>query len=100
MPMLCRCCHTHQVVPSRARARDYRCARCIDTTPAAVARIARYRATAKGRAKAARSNRKRIRVGDEYHSYVSSVETAEAINAHIRQRRQAFLTGGASATES
>jgi hypothetical protein len=50
----------------------------------------RYRVTAKGRRQVARTNAKRLFIGGDYYGCVESVERAEAINRHIRQRVRTF----------
>lgn len=86
--------------PRRVAQGRKQCSHCRNNTPAAKARRKRYERSDARKAVQQRSNRKRVWVGREYHSFVSTAALAQAINAHVRQRVRAFRQGGASATES
>lgn len=90
---LCRLCGERHVCPSRMRAHDYRCSYCRYRNPSQRAAVARYDRSPRGRANKARSDVKRIWIGRQYHSRAKTAETARMINAHIRERRLAFIKG-------
>jgi hypothetical protein len=87
---MCRRCGLRPVLPARLRARNHRCSRCVNSTPEALARIKRYRESAKGKATAKASNNRknprRIYIGERYHSVADTMERAHRINAHIKDR--------------
>lgn len=86
----CRLCG-RPATPSRVRHRDRRCKRCINSTPEAKARLARYNASESRKAVNKRANARRIYLGRVYHSTAGDVDEARRINAHIRQRLSAFV---------
>lgn len=90
MPALCKHCG-RPATPSRARNRDYRCKRCINASPAGKARLARYNGSSARKAVNKRHNARRIFLGRVYHSTVGSGDAAMRLNAHIKERRLAFV---------
>ena len=86
VPDLCRLCGERPATPSRAKHGDRRCKRCINRTPAGIARLARYNATPARKAIIKRHNARRIMLGAVYHSSAGSVDEARRINAHIKER--------------
>ena len=90
-----------RVAPSNLRNRVYRCARCIYRSSGKPCRLryqgsekhrqsqARYMRTDKGRAKAARSNSKAVKIGDRA-IYFTTPAQAEAARALVKRRRAAF----------
>lgn len=87
---LCRLCHERPVSPARMRAWDYRCNRCRNRTPASKAATYRHNRTEKRKARKQQLGRRRIFVGRQYHSYAATQEQAERINAHVKDRLNAF----------
>jgi hypothetical protein len=101
MTRLCRLCGERPVSPARLKAFDYRCSRCRHQTPGQRATVARYnRSSPVRRAAVTVNNARRIFIGNDYHSRVASAETARLINAHIRKRRHAFITGQSDRKEA
>ena len=88
---LCRLCAERPVAPSRLREHDYRCSRCRHQTPAMRETNRRYFQSDLRRAVAKRSNDKRIFIGRQYYSSAPTLEDAQRINAHIKDRRHAFI---------
>jgi len=99
-PRLCRVCNDRQAMPSRIRRRDYRCSRCIHQSAHGQARLARYNAGAARRRAQARSNAKRIFVGNTYHSQAATAEQAKRINAHVKERQREFISRFADREEA
>ena len=66
----------------------YRC-----TVKRRAANRAYQRRSEKARAAINDRNRRRIRIGEGYHSLAASVEQAQVINAHIRRRLDEFKQG-------
>lgn len=52
--------------------------------------VKRYRQTAKGKAAAARSFAKQMRIGHRYVGYCTDSDRARAINTHIKEKLNAF----------
>lgn len=90
MSRQCRLCNQRPVSPSRLRDHDYRCSRCRNSSPAALAARYRYNRTPQRIAASRVRNPQRIFIGRRYHSIVPSTEQAERINAHIKERMIAF----------
>jgi hypothetical protein len=86
----CRLCNERPVCPSRLLEQDYRCSRCRNASPALKAANARWRRTLTGRETTARTNAKRIFIGDTYHSTAATPELAAVVNAHIKERVLGF----------
>jgi hypothetical protein len=82
----CRLCQRGHVSPARLKAGDYRCNRCRSASPSHKAARARYSQKPDRRAAESRRNRKRIYVGQEYHSVAATADTARIVNAHIKER--------------
>ena len=90
-PVTCKHCG-RPATPSRAKNRDRRCKRCINQSPAGIARLARYNASAARKAVNRRHNARRIHVGGVYHSVARTADEAQRINAHIKERRREFIS--------
>lgn len=97
---LCRLCGKRPVPPSRLARQDYRCSRCRAQTPAYQAYKRRRDATPRNRARAAERAKKRIYVGTKYHSMAATAEDARRINAHVKDRVNAFKQGLANGKEA
>jgi hypothetical protein len=95
-------CGSTRIAPSNLRAHHYICGKCIYQTrikkwgrkhhhsETGRARIARYATSAKGKAKAARSNQKRMKLGGRT-IYFPTLEATHAARALVKRRRAAFL---------
>lgn len=90
----CRPCNAIRLAPARAkyaasaknRARNVR----FNQSPRGRARNRRYLQSEKHRACSRKSNAKRLKIGRQWAGYAQTVEQAQAINAHIRDRVRAF----------
>lgn len=97
---MCRLCNERRPAPSRVRASDYRCARCIHRSPNGCARRARYVKGPKRQAVVRRSNQRRVFVGSEYHSSVGTAALALSINDFIKEKRRGFVARFAHGKEA
>lgn len=87
---LCRKCGARPVPPSHMQSGNYVCSACRNGTPAAKARLTRYRKSDKRKMVVRRVNDRRVWVGRDYYGHAPSAEAARAINAHVRRRRRDF----------
>jgi hypothetical protein len=94
---LCRVCKERPSTPGRARHGQYLCSRCNNARPTGFASRQRYLASKKCRETRQRyhlnANQRRIFIGQRYHSTVASVDIAQRINAHIKERVLGFKQG-------
>jgi hypothetical protein len=103
---LCRLCAARPVPACRIAHRDYRCNPCRSQYASHKAHAKRYYASPRGRELHRRRsktyNPKRIFIGQTYHSTAASVEQAQRINAHIKERVLGFKQGqqGGKETQS
>lgn len=99
---LCRLCAVRPVPACRLAHRDYRCNPCRCQYASQKAHAKRFNASSRGRELQRRRsnarNPKRIFIGRTYHSAAASVEQAQRINEHIKERLCHFrATHGKSA---
>jgi hypothetical protein len=87
---LCRLCQTRPVTAARLKWHDYRCHPCRKLTPAYHAANARYERTERRTRLERARNKRRIWIGQRYHSFAASPELAQRINAHLKGRLNAF----------
>lgn len=97
--MVCRCGTCRRCINRRAQAKYQKSVK----GRAALARYnqsesrracnARYRSSSTGQRTTRAHNDRRIFVGRSYHGRAADTQTADAINAHIKERLSAFIAG-------